>query len=263
MPSTTTDSDLAVPVLECRHLSRSYGHVAALKDVSLSLNPGQVVGLVGDNGAGKSTLVRILAGLERASDGTVLIDGDVVHFGSPAQARAAGIETVYQDLALAPDLDGAANLYLGRETRRRGLSGRLGFLDNRSMRATASEVLGHLGSSAAGRSTRVEAFSGGQRQAVAVARALHWARRIFLLDEPTAALGAAQTRAVLGAARAAADGGTAVLLISHDLPEVLAVADAVVVLRQGTSVARLVPDEVTPADVLDVMMGLSGSGAAS
>jgi simple sugar transport system ATP-binding protein len=258
-PSTASDPATAVePVLECLHLRKRYGHVVALDDASLRLQPGQVTALVGDNGAGKSTLVRLLAGMERPDGGEVWVHGRPVTFASPRAARHHGIETVYQDLALAPDLDGASNVYLGRELRRLGWLGRLGFLDDRQMRRLAGEQLAGVGVTVADVASPVDRLSGGQRQAIAVARALQWASSVFLLDEPTAALGAVQTRRVLGLARQAASSGVAVLLISHDLPEVLEVADRVVVLRHGCTVADRPADQLDAARLLDLMMGVAG-----
>lgn len=219
--------------------------------------------LVGDNGAGKSTLVRILAGIERPDDGVISVDGQPVNFTSPASVRQHGIETVYQDLALAPHLDLPANLYLGREQRRNGLLGRLGVLDRRAMRTGTKQALDQLGTTVPDLDAPVTQLSGGQRQAIAVLRAIQWARRAILLDEPTAALGANQTRRVLDLARRAAEGGTAVLIISHDLPEVLEVADRVTVLRQGRTIAELDGARTTPADLLDIMMGIDHHNRAA
>jgi simple sugar transport system ATP-binding protein len=255
MSSPTTASEPRA-VVEARGLGVTYGHVHALRDGSLRLMPGRITALIGDNGAGKSTLVRLIAGIDRQQTGELLVDGAPVRFRNPAQARAAGIETVHQNLALAPDLTAAENLFLGRERPARGLLGRLGFLDDRTMRREAHESLLALQSSVAHRSGPVAGMSGGQQQAVAVAKAAHWARRVIILDEPTAALGATQSAAVYELIRAAAARGLAILLISHDLPEVIELADDVTVMRHGATVAHLRAADTTAGELLDLMMGV-------
>jgi simple sugar transport system ATP-binding protein len=225
-------------ILEARGLGKSYGHVTALASVDLTVRSGEIVALVGDNGAGKSTLVKILSGVIQPSTGTLHIDGREVRFHSPADAAAAGIQTVFQDLALAGDLSIAANLYLGRELLLPGFPGRLGLLDGPAMRRGAQETLDRLEIRLKSVDTEVSALSGGQRQSVAIARALAWASRIVLLDEPTAALGVAQTRQVLELMRRVRALGLGVVVISHNMQDVLSVADRVVVLRLGTKVAE-------------------------
>ncbi len=225
------------PLLQARGMVKHYGHVEALRGADFDVHAGEVVALIGDNGAGKSTLVKILSGTEQPDDGQILLDGQEVHIGSPFEAQGLGIETVYQDLALAPDLDGAANLYLGREIVRGGLLGRLGFLDDGAMRTGARTAFSELGVDLQNAQSVVANLSGGQRQSVAVARSVAWANRLVFLDEPTAALGVVQTGRVLDVIRRIRDRGVAAVLISHNMPQVLAVADRIEVLRLGRRVA--------------------------
>jgi simple sugar transport system ATP-binding protein len=209
------------PVLEAVGLVKHYGQVQALRGADFTVEAGEVVALVGDNGAGKSTLVQLLSGAGRPDAGEIRLDGSLITLSTPGDAQRHGIETVYQDLALAPDLDGSANLYLGRELRRAGLLGRLGVLDNRAMRAAARSAFGELGVDLQNALTEVGNLSGGQRQSVAVARSVAWASRIVFLDEPTAALGVVQTTRVLDVVRRIRDRGLSVVLISHNMPQVL------------------------------------------
>ncbi|XVS63389.1 ATP-binding cassette domain-containing protein [Actinosynnema sp. CA-299493] len=248
---------MALPLLDARELVKHYGNVEALRGASFTAHAGEVVALVGDNGAGKSTLVKCLSGVARPDSGTILFDGAPVALGSPASARALGIETVYQDLAVAPDLDPAANLFLGRELRRPGLLGRLGVLDGREMRRRAVASFHDLGVSLPDVDVPIGALSGGQRQSVAVARSVVWASRLVFLDEPTAALGVVQRERVLDVLRRVRDQGMAVVLISHNMPEVLAVADRVEVLRLGRRVARFDAAATTVEELVGAMTGAS------
>jgi simple sugar transport system ATP-binding protein len=231
-------SGSGIPAVSARGLVKSYGHVQALRGVDFECRRGEVTALIGDNGAGKSTLVKILAGAIVPDAGEILLDGKPYRANSPVVAQAKGIETVYQDLALAPDLGPAQNLFLGRELRRRGILGKLGFLDDRAMRDEAEQEFERLGVTADSRRGSVRALSGGQRQGVAVARAVAWATSIVLFDEPTAALGVVQTQNVLKMARHVAERGLAVVFVSHSMPDVLSVSDRIEVLRLGARVAR-------------------------
>ncbi|NUT51841.1 MAG: sugar ABC transporter ATP-binding protein [Saccharothrix sp.] len=246
---------MALPLLDARELVKHYGNVEALRGASFTAHAGEVVALVGDNGAGKSTLVKCLSGVERPDSGTIAFDGTPVTLDSPVSARALGIETVYQDLAVAPDLDPAANLFLGRELRRAGLLGRLGVLDKREMRRRAVASFHDLGVSLADVDVPIGALSGGQRQSVAVARSVVWASRLVFMDEPTAALGVVQRERVLDVVRKVRDQGMAVVLISHNMPEVLAVADRVEVLRLGRRVARFDAASTTVEELVGAMTG--------
>jgi simple sugar transport system ATP-binding protein len=247
-------------VLEARGVVKRYGHVEALRGVDFQVYENEVVGLIGDNGAGKSTLVKVLAGNIPPTQGAVLIGGEIVELESPHDARARGIETVYQDLALAPDLDAAANLYLGRELLRKRLLGRLGVLDNRAMRAQANDAFASLGVAIPSLRRRVVDLSGGQRQGIAVARSVTWASRVVLMDEPTAALGVMQTRQVLELIRRVRDSGKSVVLISHNLPDVTSVADRIEVLRLGQRVARFGAGEASMEDLVAAMTGALTQG---
>ena len=192
----------------------------ALEGANFTVYPGEVVALIGDNGAGKSTLTKVISGVIRPDSGELLFDGSPVHIGSPAAAQQLGIETVYQDLALAPDLDGAANVYMGRELLKPGVLGKLGVLDKRAMKAGAEKAFVDLGVAVKDADAAVAYLSGGQRQGVAVARAASWASRVIIMDEPTAALGVVQTENVLNVIRRVRDSGVAVVLISHNMPDV-------------------------------------------
>jgi simple sugar transport system ATP-binding protein len=243
------------PLLEAQQLEKSFGKVRALRGASFTVYPNEVVALVGDNGAGKSTLVKTLAGVQQPDSGEIRFEGAPVEIASPVAARRLGIETVYQDLALAPELDPAANLYLGRELTRGGLLGKLGFLDDAAMRRRSQESFGSLGVALQDVSAQVATMSGGQRQGVAVARAVTWASKVVFLDEPTAALGVVQTRAVLDLIRRVRDRGISVVLISHNMPEVLEVADRIEVLRLGQRVARFARGDVTMEQIVGAMTG--------
>jgi simple sugar transport system ATP-binding protein len=229
--------------------------VRALRGANFTVLPGEVVALVGDNGAGKSTLVKTLAGVHRPDEGEIRFDGQPVQIGSPLEARALGIETVYQDLALAADLDPAANLFMGREVLRGGLLGKLGFLDKREMHHRAGEAFNTLGIGLQDSTAPVATMSGGQRQGVAVSRAVTWASKVVFMDEPTAALGVVQTRHVLDLIKSVRDQGLSVVLISHNMPEVFEVADRIEVLRLGERVAQLKRQDVTMEDVVGAMTG--------
>jgi simple sugar transport system ATP-binding protein len=243
---------VSVPVLEARHVTKRYGHVQALDDVDFTVFPGEVAALIGDNGAGKSTLVRCMVGAARPDSGEILIDGKPVVLTTPVQARKYGIETVYQDLALAPDLDAAANLHLGRETY---LIPWLRVLDRKGMRESAVKAFAELGVELPDVRAPVATLSGGQRQSVAVARAAAYASRIIFMDEPTAALGVLQRGRVLDLIRRVRDRGISVVLISHNMPEVLAIADRVQVLRLGRRVATYTTADTSVEELVGAMTG--------
>ena len=243
------------PLLEARGLSRSFGHVRALDNASFDVAAGEVVALVGDNGAGKSTLVKALTGNLDVDSGEFFFDGRPVTVTSPAQASAMGIEVVYQDLALAPHLNPVQNMFLGREIRRRGLLGVLGFMDEKAMRAYAEAGFEDLGGTVTELEERVGSMSGGQRQQIAIVRAITWANRLVFLDEPTAALGVVQTRNVLDTIKRVRDKGIAVVLISHSMPEVLEVSDRVQVMRLGTRVATYATADTSMEQLVTAMTG--------
>jgi simple sugar transport system ATP-binding protein len=243
------------PVLQAQNIVKHYGSVEALRGASFEVGQGEVVALIGDNGAGKSTLVKCLSGAEIPDSGTVLLEGKPVELDSPVTARRLGIETVYQDLAVAPDLDPAANLFLGREVRRKGLLGKLGVLDKAEMRRRAADEFQRLGVTLQSIDVPIGALSGGQRQSVAVARSVVWASKVVFMDEPTAALGVVQREKVLDVIKRVRDEGMAVVLISHNMPEVLSVSDRVEVLRLGRRVARFNAAEASLEDLVGAMTG--------
>ena len=222
------------PILGAHQVVKNFGHVRALRGVSFEAYRGEVTALVGDNGAGKSTLIKILAGVIPPDEGEVRVDGTGVRLADPHDAKRRGIETVYQDLALAPDLDAAANVFLGRELRR------LRFLHNHAeMRRRTAAAFTEMGVGLVQDMRQpVASFSGGQKQSVAIARAAMWASKVIIMDEPTAALGVIQTKKVLELVQRVRDSGIAVVFISHNLPEVLDIADRIEVLRLGARVAR-------------------------
>src|SRR5882757_8069072 len=245
------------PVYQARSINKAYGSVVALADVDFHVGAGEIVGLVGDNGAGKSTLVQVLSGAHDPDSGELFLDGRLRAWRSPHDALEAGIETLYQDSGLCPDLTVDGNVFLGRETVQRGLLGRLGFLDNRAMRKVAQQELEKAGIGLTGVRRTVNQLSGGQRQAVAIGRAVAWARKVIVLDEPTNHLGARQSEEVLRVMRAARARGLGVVFISHTLPHVLEVTDRVVVLRLGRVVADEPTSSFTPDSLLKAITGLS------
>ena len=244
-----------VPALEARNLVKRYGSVEALRGASFTAGAGEVVALIGDNGAGKSTLVKCLSGAEQPTSGEILLDGEPITLDSPTTARSHGIETVFQDLAVAPDLDPAANLFLGRELRRAGILGWLGMLDKKAMRHRAVAEFERLGVRLQSVEVPIGSLSGGQRQSVAVARSVVWANKIVFMDEPTAALGVVQRERVLDVIKKVRDTGVSVVLISHNMPEVLSVADRIEVLRLGRRVARFKSADATLEDLVGAMTG--------
>jgi D-xylose transport system ATP-binding protein len=237
------------PILELRGVSKHFGAVIALHEVDFHVSPGEVMALVGDNGAGKSTLVKCIAGIYRIDDGDVHFDGEQVHIHGPKEAADLGIEVVYQDLALADNLDVVQNMFLGREE----LDG-LRRLDETEMESRAKKTLAELSVTTI-RSVRqtVAGLSGGQRQSVAVAKAVMWNSKVVILDEPTAALGVAQTRQVLDLVKRLGEQGLAVILISHNLHDIFEVADNITVLRLGQNVAEFKRTETNQQEVVEAI----------
>jgi fructose transport system ATP-binding protein len=246
----------AEPILQARGLVKRYGHVVALNGADFELYPGEILAIIGDNGAGKSTLIKALSGALQPDEGEISLDGERVHFHSPRDARRAGIETVYQELAVAPALDIAANIFLGREVRRRGPLGRvLRVLDKGVMRREAARHFAELKIGVQSIRQPVEDLSGGQRQGVAVARAATWARRLVIMDEPTAALGVKETRQVLELILRVRERGLPVILISHDMPNVFELADRIQIMRLGRRVAVVTPTTHTMPEAVAIMTG--------
>lgn len=243
-------------VLEARGITKRYGQVTALNQADLDLKAGEVLAVVGDNGAGKSTLIKVLCGAVVPDEGEVLLDGKPVHFRSPLDARKLGIETVYQDLAVAPALDIATNLFLGRELRHNGPLGTwFRLLDKNRMRREAQHEMDELKFHLPAIDSAVEKLSGGQRQGVAVARAAIFARRLVIMDEPTAALGVRESGQVLNLIRTIRDRGLPVILISHDMPHVFEVADRIQIMRLGRRAAVTTPQKHTMSQVVAIMTG--------
>jgi fructose transport system ATP-binding protein len=244
------------PVLEAHGLVKRYGHVTALNGADLELYPGEILAVIGDNGAGKSTLIKSLVGAVAPDEGEIRLDGQPVHFRSPIDARRAGIETVFQDLAVAPSLDIATNIFLGRERRRRGVLGKLlRLLDKPQMRREARAQLDQLKIGIQSIGQAVETLSGGQRQGVAVVRAAAFAQRVVIMDEPMAALGVKESGMVLELIRNVRDRGMPVILISHDMPHVFEVADRIQIMRLGRRAAVVTPQSHSMAQAVAIMTG--------
>jgi simple sugar transport system ATP-binding protein len=250
------------PVLEARGLTRRFGQVTALDGADFDVYAGEVVALIGDNGAGKSTLVKALSGNLETDEGQVVFKDVVQVIDTPTTASHLGIETVYQDLALAPHLNPVQNMFLGRELMQPGLLGRLGFMDNKAMKLEAQDAFDRLGATVRSLDAPVGSMSGGQRQAIAIARAVHWASQVVFLDEPTAALGVRQTANVLDTIRRVAEHGVAVVLISHSMPHVLEVSDRVQVLRMGRRVATYRTADTSIQELVGAMTGATEESAA-
>jgi ABC-type sugar transport system ATPase subunit len=255
MTSTAT-----TPVLEVQGAWKAFGSVRALEGVDLSVDRGEIVALLGDNGAGKSTLIKALSGVHRLDEGCIRVDGSEVVLKRPADARALGIETVYQDLALFPNLSAVDNFFVGREMTAPKWLGRLGLLRKRSMADEWERLAEELKVRMNDASRSVSMMSGGQRQAVAVAKAVAFASRVVILDEPTAALGVRESRSVLELVRRLPERAVSVILISHNLEEVMAIADRAVVLRQGRHIGDVIPEPANHEQIVSMIVGASTAG---
>jgi len=247
---------LPTPVMEARNLVKRYGHVTALDGADFELLPNEVLAVIGDNGAGKSTLIKALSGALVPDEGEIRLDGKPVRFTNPIEARRLGIETVYQDLAVAPAMTIVDNLFLGRELKKPNLLGRFfGMLDKREMLARATAHMKELQIGIRSMKQPVETLSGGQRQGVAVARSAAFARHVVILDEPTAALGVKESNMVLELIRRVRDRGLSVILISHNMPHVFEISDRIHVARLGRRAAVLNPKRISMSDTVAVMTG--------
>ena len=240
------------PLVRIERLRKEFGALVALEEVSLDVNPGEIVALVGDNGAGKSTVVNCIAGVYPPTLGQILLEGQPVHFSSPLDARNQGIEVVFQDLALANAQPVYMNMFLGREL----VKGRLRRLDREAMAAETQALLDELDVRIDSPQKTIRDLSGGQRQGVAIARAVHWAQRLVLMDEPTAALGVAESRRVEELIRRMRDQGRAILIVSHSLDQVFRLADRICVLRRGTQVGIRRTSETTGDELVAMITGL-------
>jgi len=244
----------ALPSIQAIEIVKSFGQIQALRGATFAAYPGEILALVGDNGAGKSTLANVIAGVYAADSGNIKVAGQEAVIANVSTARELGIEIVYQDLAQAPDLSVVQNFFLGNEIVHSRLGGLIGITNDREMREQTREALAQLGAQLPSLSTPVSALSGGQRQAVAVARAVMWAKAAIIMDEPTAALGARQTAMVYEAVRRAADRGLAVILVSHDIPKMIEFADRIAIMRHGQVVAQLPSAGLELLDVLTTML---------
>lgn len=242
------------PLLEVRNLSKNFGAVQALSDFSMDIRPGEVVALAGDNGAGKTTLIKAISGVYRPSSGEIRLKGQPVEFSSPQEARERGIETIYQDLALADNLSIGANIFLGREPMRKAF-GFLPVLDRKKMAEAARSTMALLDFHVSRLDAPVSNFSGGQRQAVAIGRAVFWDAQILIMDEPTAALGVPEQRKVLSLIRQLKEQGRGVIFISHNLQDIFAVSDRIIVLRRGQTAGERKITETTHDEVVKLMVG--------
>ena len=247
---------MITPVLQARGLTKRYGHVTALDGADFDLLPGEILAVIGDNGAGKSTLIKALSGALIPDEGEIQLDGKPVKFHGPSDARKQGIETVYQDLAVAPAMSIAENLFLGREIRKVGLLGGLfGLLDKKKMLAEAIAHMKDLQIGIRSMKQAVETLSGGQRQGVAVARSAAFARHVVIMDEPTAALGVKESNMVLDLIRRVRDKGLSVILISHNMPHVFEIADRIHIARLGKRACVVNPKKISMSDTVAVMTG--------
>jgi ABC-type sugar transport system ATPase subunit len=253
---------MSEPLLSIRGLTKIFGGLVAVDNVSFDVARGEVVGLLGDNGAGKSTLIKCISGVHASEEGEILFDGAPVAFASPMDARRAGIETIYQDLALANNLDVGANIFLGREVKTRRLGGLIQTLDDRHMRERSRQTLDSLQIRFPTLTEPIEKLSGGQRQAVAIARAVYWEARLMIMDEPTNNLGVPEQHKVLELIRTLKGRGVPVILITHVMPDAFAVTDRVVVMHRGRKVAEKTTARTSAEELVQYMVGARNDAAA-
>jgi ABC-type sugar transport system ATPase subunit len=243
------------PVLRATDLTKRFGGLTAVNKVSLDVYAGEVLGLVGDNGAGKSTLIKMISGVYGPDEGEIYFAGQKMALRDPREARAVGIETIYQDLALAENLDVAANIFLGREMKRPFIGHLVQTLDRRKMLTESSSVLDRLDIHVPSLTEQTRNLSGGQRQAVAIARAMYWNAKMMIMDEPTAALGVSEQRKVLSIVRTLREQGVPVIIISHNMQDVFAVADRIVVMRRGRKVGERLAKDTAVDEIVSLMVG--------
>ena len=241
------------PILQVESVYKRFGGVHALENVSMELYPGEVVALAGDNGAGKSTLIKVISGVHQPDEGKLRYNGEEVTFDNPQKAREQGIETIYQDLALADNLDVGANVFLGREPLKRVLG--LPVLDRKRMRNEAAEAVRVLDIQINRFDLPLRSMSGGQRQAVAIGRAIHWKAKVLIMDEPTAALGVPEQRKVIALIKSLKQSGVGVIFISHNLNDIFAVSDRIVVLRRGQKAGDAAAHATNPDEIVRWMVG--------
>ncbi len=243
------------PMLRVRQLVKRFGGLTAVNKVDMEIYPGEVVGLVGDNAAGKSTLIKCIAGVYQPDEGEIYFQGQRVRFALPIEARKAHIETIYQDLALAGNLTVGANIFMGREVKKRYLGGLIQVLDEKYMLAESQKVLERLKIDIPDYNQQIETLSGGQRQAVAIARAVYWQARLMIMDEPTNNLGVIEQRKVLDLVQELRTQGVPVLLISHTMPDIFAVTDRIIVLHRGHKVTEKKTAETDSQEIVQYMVG--------
>ena len=241
------------PLVEMRNIYVSFGGVHAVENATISLHPGEVVGLVGGNGAGKSTLMKVLSGAYHQDSGEIFVNGELATINNPRDAKALGIETIYQNLALADNVDAPANVFLGREPMTRWMG--LKVIDRRRMREEAARTLDTLDIGLDRLDRPVRALSGGQRQCVAIGRALHWQAKIMIMDEPTAALGVPEQRKVLALIQSLKARGVGIIFISHNLQDIFAASDRIVVLRRGVNAGERATAGANPDEIVRMMVG--------
>jgi len=247
---------VTTPVLEARGITKRFGSVVALDGADFEVRPGEIMAIIGDNGAGKSTLIKALSGALVPDEGQILVNSKPAEFRSPIDARRYGIETVYQDLAVAPALNIVENMFLGREIRRSGFLGTIfRMLDKKQMLAEATDHMSELKFRIQSMHQAVETLSGGQRQGVAVARSAAFASKVIIMDEPTAALGVKESGMVLDLIRKVNDGGLPIIIISHNMPHVFEIADRIHIQRLGRRVAVIDPKEYDMSDAVAIMTG--------
>ena len=251
-------ANAAGPLLQLDNIVKNYGAIEALKGISFEINRGEVIALLGDNGAGKSTLVKIIAGGLEATSGRIVFDGEERHFTSPAEAKAAGIETVYQDLSLCTNVDVVANFFMGREIVKRFLG--IPILQERAMQDVVEKAMANAGTRIPSMRTNVEHLSGGQRQAIELNRFVHWGGKLVLLDEPFAALGVEQTRRGLDMIKRVAQQGIGVVIITHIMAQAFQVADRMVVIRHGKVSGDVARGQTSPDEVISMMTGEASIG---
>jgi ABC-type sugar transport system ATPase subunit len=242
-------------LLRVNNLTKRFGGLTAVNSVSMDVNVGEVIGLLGDNGAGKSTLIKMVSGVYQPDDGEIFFAGQKVEFSTPRGARDMGIETIYQDLALAENLDVGANIFLGREILRSYLGGFIKTVDRTKMGEEAAKALDRLNIRLPSLTQQVLNLSGGQRQAVAIARSIYWNAKLMIMDEPTAALGVSEQRKVLRLVKTLCDQGVPVILISHNMQDVFAVATRIIVLRRGKKVGERMTNQTSPDEIVSLMVG--------
>ena len=243
------------PLLSIRKLTKRFGGLTAVREMSSDIHRGEVVALLGDNGAGKSTLIKCISGVYHADEGEIFFEGRPARFARPIDARNHGIETIYQDLALANNLDVGANIFLGREIKKRYLGGLVSTLDDDEMRRKSQEALRSLRIHFPSLRQPIESLSGGQRQAVAIARAIYWDAKLMIMDEPTNNLGVPEQQKVLDLIRRLRDQGVPVILITHTLPDVFAVADRLIVMHRGRKVTEKKTAETNTPELVQYMVG--------